>query len=95
MAGLPLGPTGYDDSPYQCLSSFAGNELLISPDGLIDDGLLQAADCAHDAFSASTVEYERVVPFKVRLLEMAGAACAGARGSPARLRAVARLTGPG
>ena len=43
---LPLGPTGYGDSPYQCLSSFAGNELLISPDGLIDDGLLRAADCA-------------------------------------------------
>ena len=33
---LPLGPTGYGDSPYQCLSSFAGNELLISPDALID-----------------------------------------------------------
>ncbi len=37
---LPLGPTGYADSPYQCLSSFAGNELLISPDGLIEDELL-------------------------------------------------------
>ena len=68
---LPLGPTGYGDSPYQCLSSFVGNELLISPDGLVDDGLLQAADCAHDAFSPSTVEYEKVVPFKVRLLETA------------------------
>jgi 4-alpha-glucanotransferase len=68
---LPLGPTGYSDSPYQCLSSFAGNELLISPDGLIDDGLLRAADCSHDEFSSSTVEYEKVVPFKVRLLETA------------------------
>jgi 4-alpha-glucanotransferase len=68
---LPLGPTGFGDSPYQCLSSFVGNELLISPDGLIDDGLLRAADCAHDAFSPSTVEYENVVPFKVRLLETA------------------------
>ena len=68
---LPLGPTGYGDSPYQCLSSFAGNELLISPDGLIDDGLLRAADCAPDAFSPSVVEYEKVVPFKVRLLEIA------------------------
>ena len=29
---LPLGPTGYGNSPYQCLSSFAGNGLLISPD---------------------------------------------------------------
>jgi 4-alpha-glucanotransferase len=68
---LPLGPTGYGDSPYQCLSSFAGNELLISPDGLIDDGLLRAADCAGEAFSPSVVEYEKVVPFKVRLLETA------------------------
>src|SRR5262252_6785965 len=43
---LPLGPTGYGDSPYQCLSSFGGNELLISPDALIDDELLRPADCA-------------------------------------------------
>src|SRR5512139_4294396 len=48
---LPLGPTGYGNSPYQSLSSFAGNELLISPDGLIDYGLLRAADCAGQAFS--------------------------------------------
>ena len=34
---LPLGPTGYGDSPYQPLSSFAGNPLLISPDWLIDN----------------------------------------------------------
>ena len=32
---LPLGPTGYANSPYQALSSFAGNWLLISPDALI------------------------------------------------------------
>jgi 4-alpha-glucanotransferase len=68
---LPLGPTGYGDSPYQSLSSFAGNELLISPDGLIDDGLLRAADCASQAFSPTTVEYEKVVPIKVRMLETA------------------------
>ena len=35
---LPLGPTGYGDSPYQPLSSFAGNGLLMSPDWLIEDG---------------------------------------------------------
>src|ERR1700675_927775 len=40
---LPLGPTGYANSPYQALSSFAGNWLLISPDGLIEDGLLGAS----------------------------------------------------
>src|SRR5512134_1119586 len=68
---LPLGPTGYGDSPYECLSSFAGNELLISPDGLIDDGLLRAADCAGQSFSPTAVEYEKVVPFKVRMLETA------------------------
>jgi 4-alpha-glucanotransferase len=68
---LPLGPTGYSDSPYQCLSSFAGNGLLISPDGLIDDGLLRAADCAGHAFSPTAVEYGKVVPFKLRVLETA------------------------
>ena len=42
---LPLGPTGYGNSPYQSLSSFAGNGLLISPEGLISDGLLRTSDC--------------------------------------------------
>src|SRR5277367_875665 len=37
---LPLGPTGYGNSPYQPMSSFAGNELIVSPDGLYEDGLL-------------------------------------------------------
>ena len=40
---LPLGPTGYGNSPYQSFSAFAGNPLLISLDGLIEDGLLTAA----------------------------------------------------
>ena len=39
---LPLGPTGYGDSPYACYSAFAGNTLLISPDQLIKEGLLDA-----------------------------------------------------
>ncbi len=37
---LPLGPTGFNNSPYQCLSSFAGNPLLVSPEVLLEDGLL-------------------------------------------------------
>ena len=41
---LPLGPTGYGDSPYQCFSAFAGNPYLISPLLLIEDQLLQTAD---------------------------------------------------
>src|SRR5215204_2291587 len=43
---LPLGPTGYGDSPYQCFSAFAGNPYLISFDTLIDDGLLSEDDFA-------------------------------------------------
>jgi 4-alpha-glucanotransferase len=68
---LPLGPTGYGNSPYQPLSSFAGNELLISPDWLMEDELLGPSDCAHEAFSGAIVDYEAVIPFKHRLLEKA------------------------
>jgi 4-alpha-glucanotransferase len=41
---LPLGPTGYGDSPYACFSAFAGNPLLISPEKLVADGLLDLAE---------------------------------------------------
>src|SRR5262245_7501944 len=50
---LPLGPTGYGNSPYQSLSSFAGNGLLISPDWLIEDELLRASDCGATHFRAA------------------------------------------
>lgn len=43
---LPLGPTGFGDSPYQCFSAFAGNPLLISPERLVEDGLLSRHDLA-------------------------------------------------
>src|SRR4030095_14994547 len=68
---LPLGPTGYGNSPYQSLSSFAGNGLLISPDWLIEDGLLPASDCAPPSFSETAVDYGMVISFKRRLLERA------------------------
>jgi 4-alpha-glucanotransferase len=67
---LPLGPTGYYNSPYQCLSSFVGNELLISPDLLIKDGLLKKDDCK-GTFSSTTIDYDVVIPFKRRLLQTA------------------------
>ncbi len=67
---LPLGPTGYGNSPYQPMSSFAGNALLISPEQLIADGLLQASD-ARSQFSPDAVDYDSVIPFKQRLLETA------------------------
>jgi 4-alpha-glucanotransferase len=41
---LPLNPTDYGDSPYQCFSTFAGNTLLISPQKLETEGLLSAAE---------------------------------------------------
>src|SRR5215216_4357804 len=41
---LPLGPTGYADSPYQSLSSFAGNPNVISLERLMEDGLLKSSD---------------------------------------------------
>src|SRR5438309_1894185 len=68
---LPLGPTGYGNSPYQSLSSFAGNGLLISPGWLIEDGLLGATDCTAPSFSATAVDYGMVITFKRRLLERA------------------------
>src|SRR5215213_1445645 len=40
---LPLGPTGYGDSPYACYSAFAGNTLLVSPEQLIKEDLLDSA----------------------------------------------------
>ena len=41
---LPLGPTGYGDSPYQSFSVFAGNPYLIDPGQLYEAGLLTAAE---------------------------------------------------
>lgn len=76
---LPLGPTGYGNSPYLALSSFAGNELLISPEGLVEDGVLRSSDCEAASFTASVVDYNAVIRFKRRILEAAWRNfCAGA-----------------
>ena len=68
---LPLGPTGYANSPYQELSSFAGNWLLISPDALIEEGLLRASDCEGRSFPSDFVDYDAVTEFKRSLVETA------------------------
>jgi len=81
---LPLGPTGYGNSPYQALSSFAGNGLLISPDWLIEDGLLRYSDCTEVSFSRTTVDYDAIIRFKHGLLEKAWTNFTNAR--PAELR---------
>lgn len=62
---MPLGPTGYGDSPYQGFSAFAGNPLLISLDRLLAQGLLASDDLAGaPQFSDQSVDYGAVIPFK-------------------------------
>ncbi|MBK1986660.1 4-alpha-glucanotransferase [Sphaerospermopsis aphanizomenoides BCCUSP55] len=69
---LPLGPTGYGNSPYMCYSAMAGNYFLISPEKLVNEGLLVAEDFANlPAFSADKVNFEQVIPVKVNLLKKA------------------------
>jgi 4-alpha-glucanotransferase len=69
---LPLGPTGYGDSPYQCFSAFAGNPLLISLESLRDEGLLQPGELQQaPAFGAEEVDYGAVIDFKLPLLARA------------------------
>src|SRR5512138_942828 len=69
---LPLGPTGYGDSPYQCFSAFAGNPYLISIDGLLEDGLLTRGDLDEmPDFDPSRVDFGRLIPWKLGLLQKA------------------------
>lgn len=65
---LPLGATGYGNSPYQPLSSFAGNWLLLSPDALVEDGLLSVRDCEARSFPADGVDFSAVTAFKRTLI---------------------------
>ncbi len=67
---LPLAPTGYGNSPYQNLSTFAGNPLLISPEKLVEEGFLQASDLDNlPPFRNNSVDFGVVVQFKATLLK--------------------------
>ncbi|HEV2862370.1 MAG TPA: 4-alpha-glucanotransferase [Pyrinomonadaceae bacterium] len=69
---MPLGPTGYGDSPYQCFSAFAGNTLLVSPERLAESGLLSHDDLGEAAgLRDDRVEFGRVIDYKRGLLEKA------------------------
>jgi 4-alpha-glucanotransferase len=68
---LPLGPTGYGDSPYQSLSTFAGNTNLLSPELLVRDGLIDQQDLAGRQFREEHVDYDAVHQFKSQLLAKA------------------------
>jgi len=72
---LPLNPTGYGDSPYQCFSAFAGNPLLISLDRLAESGVLDRAEFQRDAaFCDCQVDFGRVIPYKFARLRAAAEA---------------------
>ncbi len=69
---LPLGPTGFGDSPYQCFSAFAGNTNLISPEILVEEELLTAEEIAdHPDFPEGKVDFGAVIEWKNALLEKA------------------------
>ena len=69
---LPLGPTGYGDSPYACFSAFAGNPLLLDLPRLADEGDVDPDDLtAAPAFPDDHVDFGSVIPFKVAVLRRA------------------------
>ena len=67
---LPLGPTGYGDSPYQSFSTFAGSPYYISLDALIEEGLLTEEECSSVDFGSDTkrVDYEKIYHTRFDLL---------------------------
>ncbi|HVS31428.1 MAG TPA: 4-alpha-glucanotransferase [Thermoanaerobaculia bacterium] len=68
---LPINPPGYGNSPYGCLSSFAGSPLLISPQRLLQERLLTAEAMAESSvppFPAERVDFDQAVPYKMALL---------------------------
>ena len=69
---LPLGPTGYGDSPYQSFSAFAGNTLLISPEKIVADGFLTEKEIAiSPKFSADRVDFGAVIEWKNKIFKQA------------------------
>src|SRR6266404_5820061 len=69
---LPLNPTGYADSPYQCFSAFAGNPMLLSLELLREQGLLNASDLAQvPPFPEEAVDSRPGIEFKMALLRRA------------------------
>ncbi len=69
---LPLGPTGWGDSPYSAYSAFAGNTLLISPEQLVEDDLLDKADIEYAPEGATEcVDYAAAIDRKRKMLATA------------------------
>ena len=69
---LPLGPTGYGDSPYQCFSAFAGNTNLISLRKIVEDGFLTESEIkVKKKFPVERVDYGAILDYKNALLKKA------------------------
>ncbi len=69
---LPINPTGYGNSPYMSFSSIAGNHLLISPDILLENGILSQEDLEYvPNFPLDQVDFEKVIAWKMPLLQKA------------------------
>jgi 4-alpha-glucanotransferase len=69
---LPLGPTGYGDSPYQCFSAFAGNPYLVSPVFLMEDGLLTRQDLIdRPEFPKGNIDFGAAISWKLTILDRA------------------------
>ena len=64
---LPIGPTGYGDSPYQSFSTFAGNPYLIDLDFLIQDGLLTQAEVDEITWGARADQVDFALLYRQRL----------------------------
>ena len=69
---LPLGPTGYGDSPYQSFSAFAGNPYFIDLEALIEEGLLTREECDEADFgdSDTEIDYEKIYNVRFSILRI-------------------------
>ena len=70
---LPLGPTGYGDSPYQSFSTFAGNPYFIDPETLTKEGLLTESECKKYSCDNGDgkIDYEKLYFNRFKLLKLA------------------------
>jgi len=69
---LPLGPTGYGDSPYQSFSTFAGNPYFIDVDEFVERGYIKASDCKkYSAETNGKIDYEKLYNTRYALLRKA------------------------
>ena len=87
---LPLVPTGYGDSPYQGLGAMAGNPLLLSPELLVEEGLLVEGELGGAPADSERVDYGAVIGWKQGLLARV-AERFDARATGERLRAFAEF----